>query len=222
MTLTKEQIAALFIFTDKKMVRWYDLQTELVDHLATAIERKMSENPTCSFEDALAYVYAGFGIFGFAKIVQMKEVQLRKENKRLWHYFFKLQLHWPNVVRSIFIASLIYLLQAVASSNVMLVLNLICAVSLAVFSIAKHRKHSKYAKKLLFTQQTFGYNIFGFCYYEILFALNFSFDDTTAGSWSHYFLGLILFFGIINLLVCIAMYTAVEAKAKSMYPEVYA
>ena len=108
MTLTKEQIAALFIFTEKKMVRWYDLQTELVDHLATAIERKMSENSKCSFEDALAYVYAGFGIFGFAKIVQMKEVQLRKENKRLWHYFLNSNCIGP-MLFAVFLLHLLFI-----------------------------------------------------------------------------------------------------------------
>ena len=37
MTLSKEQIQQLFLFTENKFVRWYDLQVELVDHLANKI-----------------------------------------------------------------------------------------------------------------------------------------------------------------------------------------
>ena len=40
--LTDEQIAALFAFCEKHLVRHYDLQVELVDHLANAIETKMA------------------------------------------------------------------------------------------------------------------------------------------------------------------------------------
>ena len=38
MELTKEQIQDLFLFTQKKMVHYYDLQIEIVDHLAEKIE----------------------------------------------------------------------------------------------------------------------------------------------------------------------------------------
>lgn len=38
MQLTKEQIQSLFTFTKQHFVEWYDLQCELVDHLANDIE----------------------------------------------------------------------------------------------------------------------------------------------------------------------------------------
>ena len=44
MTLTHKQIDQLFAFTKKKMVRYYDLQVELVDHLAARIEEEMDDN----------------------------------------------------------------------------------------------------------------------------------------------------------------------------------
>ena len=88
MTLSNEQIQQLFLFTEKKFVRWYDLQVELVDHLANKIEAEMEANSTLSFERALGNVYAGFGIFGFAQIVREKEDSLRKaNNKLLWKAF---------------------------------------------------------------------------------------------------------------------------------------
>jgi len=38
MKLTESQIEQLFTFTQKHYVDWYDVQTELVDHLANGIE----------------------------------------------------------------------------------------------------------------------------------------------------------------------------------------
>ena len=45
MKLTTEQIDQLYRFTRQHYVEWYDLQTELVDHLANAIEEQWQENP---------------------------------------------------------------------------------------------------------------------------------------------------------------------------------
>ena len=53
MKLTQEQIARLYRFTREHYVEWYDLQTELVDHLANAIEEQAQQNPTLSFEALL-------------------------------------------------------------------------------------------------------------------------------------------------------------------------
>lgn len=37
--LTEEQIADLFLFCEENGVRYYEVQIELVDHLASAIEQ---------------------------------------------------------------------------------------------------------------------------------------------------------------------------------------
>ena len=52
MTLSTEHIQQLFSFTEKKFVRWYDLQVELVDHLANKIEAEMAADSSLSFERA--------------------------------------------------------------------------------------------------------------------------------------------------------------------------
>lgn len=59
--LTEEQIERLHRFCVEHYVRHYDVQVELVDHLGTAIEEKMSDNHLLSFEQALQQVYRGFG-----------------------------------------------------------------------------------------------------------------------------------------------------------------
>ena len=64
MKLNPSQIDRLFTFTRQHYVEYYDLQTELVDHLAHAIEAQWQEKPKLSFEDALniefkKFVFAG-------------------------------------------------------------------------------------------------------------------------------------------------------------------
>ncbi len=79
--LSEVEINKLFRFTEKKMVHWYDLQIEIVDHLASCIEDEMTADSKLTFDLALEKVYTGFGIFGFAKIVQERQIQLAKMAK---------------------------------------------------------------------------------------------------------------------------------------------
>ncbi|HUH26069.1 MAG TPA: hypothetical protein VLY87_05545 [Flavobacterium sp.] len=79
--LTEEQINQLFAFTQKHLVEYYDVQVELVDHLANAIEEQWNENPTISFNEALDNEYKKFGIFGFTSLVEQKQAALQS---RYW------------------------------------------------------------------------------------------------------------------------------------------
>ncbi|HEX8462545.1 MAG TPA: hypothetical protein VF623_13990, partial [Segetibacter sp.] len=98
MTLSKEQIAQLFLFTEKKLVRYYDLQVELVDHLATRIEEEMQADPTLGFDLALQRVYAAFGIFGFAHVVQEKQAALQKRSFHMWIHQLISFVTFPKVI----------------------------------------------------------------------------------------------------------------------------
>jgi len=85
MKLTSEQIEKLYAFTRQHYVIYYDLQTELVDHLANAIEQQWQENPKISFEDALQNEFKKFGVFGFMEVVEKRQSALNKKyNKMVW------------------------------------------------------------------------------------------------------------------------------------------
>jgi hypothetical protein len=88
MKLTQEQIQRLYQFTRQHYVEWYDLQTELVDHLANAIEEQWQQNPKLSFEDALQIEFKKFGVFGFMDVVEKRQMALGKQyNKLVWSHF---------------------------------------------------------------------------------------------------------------------------------------
>ena len=70
MKLSKEQIDRLYQFTSQHYVEYYDLKTELVDHLANAIEEQRAANPNISFDEALQKKFKKFGVFGFSDVVE--------------------------------------------------------------------------------------------------------------------------------------------------------
>lgn len=49
MKLSSKHIDQLYKFTSAHFVEWYDLQTELVDHLANDIEDIWEKDPKLSF-----------------------------------------------------------------------------------------------------------------------------------------------------------------------------
>ena len=88
MKLTPQQIEQLYQFTRQHYVEWYDLQTELVDHLANSIETQWQENPKISFDDALQVEFKKFGVFGFMTVVEERQVVLgKKYNQLVWSHF---------------------------------------------------------------------------------------------------------------------------------------
>jgi hypothetical protein len=102
--LTPLQIQELFAFCKKKGVRHYDLQIELVDHMASAIEHRWEENQDITFAEALPSTYRQFGVNGFSKFQEIKEKTLRKKYTRLlWQYtgeFYRL----PKIIITIAIS----------------------------------------------------------------------------------------------------------------------
>lgn len=86
--VTPAQIEQLYAFTRDHFVAYYDLQTELTDHLANAIEAQWEQNPNLDFDDALQAEFKKFGVYGFSDVVKQRQKALGKRYaKLLWKYF---------------------------------------------------------------------------------------------------------------------------------------
>ncbi|MEJ4089936.1 hypothetical protein [Galbibacter orientalis] len=99
MKISSEQIQNLYKFTQKHYVEYFDLQTELVDHLANGIETQWQQNPHISFEDALEKEFKKFGVFGFMEVVEERQKALGKKylgiiKKEFFSYF-----SWPEFIK---------------------------------------------------------------------------------------------------------------------------
>ncbi|WP_424492832.1 hypothetical protein [Salinimicrobium sp. GXAS 041] len=85
-TPNPSEIDRLYQFTRQHYVEFYDLQTELVDHLANGIEQQWKENTEIPFEEALQKEFKKFGIFGFSDVVEKRQ---RAMEKKYWEIIWK-------------------------------------------------------------------------------------------------------------------------------------
>lgn len=108
--VTNEQIKTLFTFCEKHSVKYYDVQVELVDHLASAIERKMNSDSKITFENALEAVQRGFGARGFTYLIEEKQKIAKTQSRKLFYRLFKDQFRWPKIITFFSSIILIFLL----------------------------------------------------------------------------------------------------------------
>ena len=102
MKLTESHIQELYKFTRKHYVEHYDVQSELVDHLANDIENIWIEKPKLTFEQARETSFKKFGIFGFMDVVEAKQKQLRKKYNSILFKFMKEWFSVPKIIISAF------------------------------------------------------------------------------------------------------------------------
>ena len=110
MKISKEQINQLYTFTRQHYVEWYDLQTELVDHLANDIETILEKEPNLSFNQAKNKAFKKFGIFGFGELIEEKQKSLNKKYWFLVLKYFKEFLTLPKVILTFLMIGITYLL----------------------------------------------------------------------------------------------------------------
>ncbi|WP_247232536.1 hypothetical protein [Telluribacter sp. SYSU D00476] len=121
--LTDAQIDALYSFVKKKNVDYYDLQLELVDHLASEVEQQMAAEPSVSFEAALQKVYARFGIFGFTEVLEQKHRALVRRDARVWWNQLKALFRLPLLLSSGLAALLLCVAFDYFDATIFLILN---------------------------------------------------------------------------------------------------
>ncbi|WP_456421808.1 hypothetical protein [Lutibacter sp.] len=101
MKLTSQQIQQLYKFTRKHYVEHFDVQTELVDHLANGIEQIWQEQPNLSFEQARDISFKKFGVFGFMDVYGASQGALQKKYMNILWQHAKDWFRLPKVLATI-------------------------------------------------------------------------------------------------------------------------
>jgi len=220
-TLSEEQILRLYIFTREHFVEHYDLQTELVDHLANAIEAKWQEQPEVDFENALQQEFKKFGIFGFMDVVETRQLALRKRyNKLIWRYF-KEYLTLPKILltmASIGITYQLLTIEPLLYQAILLLVLLLSVIKFVITNIRYRKKVKLTGKKWLFEEEIFKCGGTGLYLYVAVQALRLGGE---AASWWYVLLTsvvlvmLVLFDYIIRFVVP----AKAEEHLKEVYPE---
>lgn len=221
--VTSKQMERLYEFTHQHYVEYYDVQAELVDHLANAIETHWQTALNDDFETILQKEFRKFGVFGFMNIVEEKTNQMnRRYNRILWENI-KTFFSFPKIILTLLLAVLTYSLLLLFEDKgvVILTLNSITIATIIILSF-RNRKlyYRKSGKKWLFEDIIFRLN-----YYNWLFALIFQFNfqfvkyipNSSIVLWTYSILFAI--FLIFIYLVTLHFPKSTEKYLTEIYPE---
>ena len=227
--LTEEQINRLYKFCVQHYVRYYDVQIELVDHLANAIEAKMEADKKLDFESALRSVYAGFGVMGFSKIITEKTAAVSKQIwKNNWKYFRE-YFTIPKIAFTMLLFCMFAFLYFQANTHtvkIFIATIFVCFMLVAVVqAVVTLRARKKPKKELLCLHDVSVFQSFGLAAQLPVF-LNFflgrsnrDLSDAIVSSPVYYF----LFAGIFIVLLLLSFasfktYKTIQENARKNYP----
>jgi hypothetical protein len=212
--LSNEQIQHLFAFTEKKFVRWYDLQVELVDHLASSVEDEMMADKSLLFEAALERVYKRFGIFGFAKVVQQKQAQLQRAARSIWWQEIRTFFGWPKIILLSLILAVLWQLPSIANTTSLAygfaAAYIVGRLLLLIYAF----RHKKACRKLLLLQ-------YGPMHFS---ALAFGYEVLIFSGWDNLSRVGFCLFAVIGILILVAsfrLYDRIENEALKLYPQAF-
>ncbi len=223
MKLSAEQIERLYQFTRQHYVEYYDLQTELVDHLANAIEEQWQKNPKLSFEEALQIEFKKFGVFGFMNVVEQRQSALNKKYNRMVLKELKTFFSVPKVIGTISSVGIVFYLLRYFQESLFVVQTLFFFLIISYFigiSILLRRnkiRRKQNGKKWLLKEIIYGYSsIAGLINIPIQFAIHI--DDA---KYNDGFLILISFLLIVLALTEYIMLVLIPSKAEDFLKETY-
>lgn len=96
--LTAEEIQELFDFVKARGLKYYDIQIEVVDHFASAIEANWETYlPSWSFEQKIASVYEDLELKGFTKMIRAKSIMVYRKSLKMAFSYVKNAVQLPHV-----------------------------------------------------------------------------------------------------------------------------
>ncbi|MDP6922183.1 MAG: hypothetical protein QGH06_04330 [Lutibacter sp.] len=142
MKLNDTQIQQLYRFTRAHFVEHFDIQTELVDHLANDIEQCWESHPETSFESAKNAAFKKFGVFGFMDVVEARTKSMSKKYQgiigRIFLEFFVI----PRIALTGLLYTLLYLSLKAAPETTLLTIFL-GGFAFLLYHFIKIRKTAK-------------------------------------------------------------------------------
>lgn len=220
--LTDDQIQFLYTFCEKHYVRYYDLQVELVDHLANAVEEKMQQNSKLHFEQALNEVYKGFGVMGFAPVISEKlnalQKNVRKENWRMFVSYFTIPRISITILITLLLLSPFYFFSI---SDIDLLFSLyVLAVSIIAIAgtIYFAKKYKRPKRKLLLLNASTFFAPFGLLLQMPNVYFNIVRQASVASEWTVIFMTVFSVLIIVLSLAFFEGYKKLYNRAKTDYP----
>jgi hypothetical protein len=220
--ITPEQMATLFEFTQRHFVEYYDLQAELADHLANAIEARWVEQPDLPFDGAVQLEFKKFGIFGFSDIVEQRQNALTKRYYKLVWQEMRTSLSAPLVIGAIAIGILLfYVLPVHPWIYVILLFGFLTASSVRLWRIKKQyrKKLRQTGKKWLLEEIIFNCGGLGVLLYLPIQLANYDMDKEMSQWMAGFMSVLLVTLFIYDYIVLFRLPSRAELHLRKVYPE---
>lgn len=226
MKLTETHIEKLYKFTRKHHVEYYDVQTELVDHLANDVEEIFLENPNLSFEQARDKSFKKFGVFGFLNVVQAKEVQMTKKYLKIILKFVEEWFKTPKLLWTLTLLFGFYIVQKLPFAyflySLVTILVLVSQIMVIILNSIRIKKKYKVTGKKWMFEKIISVSGLGtvsvFLFYFFDFPFSSSKDFLIMGDFrkciSAFLITLLLLFGYVTIFV-------IPKKATKLLQETY-
>ena len=225
MKLNESHIEKLYLFTRQHFVEYYDLQTELVDHLANAIETQWQEFPNRTFDEALQIEFKKFGVFGFMYVVEKRQAALSKKYAKIIWSHFKNFFRLPQIIGTFSAVAILFYILKISLYSEIIVIGLLSVLLIFFFvelvrnARRMKKKNEQTGKKWLFKEILTGYGqTSGFMFLPLQTVYHFRslFNDDLmllCGSF------LLVSLGIYQYIVLVLIPKKAEQYLKETYPE---
>ncbi|WP_445748152.1 hypothetical protein [Polaribacter sp.] len=223
MKLTQTHIEELYKFTRQHYVYHYDVQTELVDHLANDIEAIWLENPKLSFEQARDQSFKKFGIFGFMDVIEAKQKQLGKKYNKILFRFMKEWFSIPKIMITLLIFGFFYSLLNFQVNEIIFLIILFCLAIVDVILAHKlvkkaNQRFKQNQKKFLLEEMIFRTGSFNTI---IIFSNFFQLSNFTHNLTSDFGKFLFAFFITLAIIFSYVTLIIIPQKAEELLQETY-
>ena len=226
MKISEIKIEQLYKFTRQHYVYHYDVQTELVDHLANDIEQIWEEYPKLSFEEARDKSFKKFGVFGFMDVVEAKQKQV---NKRYWKIILRFAKEWfilPKIILTTCLFLTILMLLKISFADYIILGMLLLAVIVELISVYQlrksHKKKEKNNEKIFLLEAMIGTTRNG--YSGLIFVNIFNFVNLTRTNFSqmsiYWQITIALLITLLIILFHVSHYVLPQ-KAEELLQETY-
>lgn len=156
--LTKEQINRLYRYVSGMGVEYFDVQVELVDHIAAKIEERLHQNPERSEAEIFDETLPAFAKNGFRQVVREKEKQVGRQYRRYFWQNFKSFFSWPKVFFTAVLTWILFEFLQRTNESTLLTLNdsiLLSTLGMAfIYCMFLFFRHLNMPRKLSFTAFT--------------------------------------------------------------------
>ena len=158
--IAKEEANELFKLVERHAIQYHDVQIEIVDHYASAIEETWETEPDLSFLEAQKRVYKEF--WDFKSLEEGKRKALEKGYEKRLFSALKIWLKLPRIILSILFGGLIFQITKEIDVAIYYLTNFIFYTSLiSFFALIYKRKNIEATYQTKFLQLDTAGGIFG-------------------------------------------------------------